>query len=154
MPRCNVKVPLNLWDSQDGYLTGVKSIIIDSIHKNEHLGVIINFTVSVFHQSTGNNILDLVQVCKLLRGEAPLITIIGEATQLDLKLGGHVCSSPRKENNSKPPTGENLVPHERIIRVNPNGWKQGGTPKKESLGIANPKGDTSWHQTELIPRCQ
>ena len=90
MPHYNVKVPLNLWDSQDGYPTGVKNIIIDSIHKNKHLGVIINFTVSVFHQSTGNNILDLVQVRKLLGGEAPLLTIIGEATQLDLKLGGHV----------------------------------------------------------------
>ena len=39
-------------------------------------------------------------------------------------------------------------------RVNPNGGKQGGIPEKESTGIANPKGDPSWRQKELIPRCQ
>ena len=54
----------------------------------------------------------------------------------------------------KPPTGENLVLHERINRVNPNGGKQGEIPEKESPGIANPEGNPSWHQTELILRCQ
>ena len=67
---------------------------------------------------------------------------------------GNWCSSPRKEKNSKPPTGGNIVPHKQIIRVNPNGGKKGGIPEKESPGIANPKGDMSWRQTELIPRCQ
>ena len=65
----------------------------------------------------------------------------------------YICSPPRKEKNSKPPTGENVVPCKRIIRVNPNGGKQGGIPEKESTGIANTKGDLSWRQTELIPRC-
>ena len=50
-------------------------------------------------------------------------------------------SSPIKENNSKPPTGENVVTPERISRVNPNEEKQGGIPEKESTGIANPKGN-------------
>ena len=67
---------------------------------------------------------------------------------------GDLCSSPRKENNSKPPTGGNLVLHERIIRVNPNKGEQGGIPEKGYPGIANPKGDLSWRQRELIPRCQ
>ena len=31
---------------------------------------------------------------------------------------------------------------------------QGGIPVKESPGIANPKGDPSGLQTELVPRCQ
>ena len=65
-----------------------------------------------------------------------------------------VCSSPAKEKNSKPPTGEILVPHEQIRRVNPDGGKQGGISKKESTGITNPKGFPSWRKTELIPRCQ
>ena len=64
-----------------------------------------------------------------------------------------LCSSPRKEKNSKPLTGVNVVPRERISRVNPNRGKQEGIPKKESPLIANPKGDPSWCQTELIPRC-
>ena len=50
--------------------------------------------------------------------------------------------------------GKNVVPHEQIIRVNPNGGKQGGIPEKESPGIENPKSDPSLRQTELIPRCQ
>ena len=66
----------------------------------------------------------------------------------------NICSSPRKDKYSKSPTGKYLVPHERIIRVNPNGGKQGGIPEKESPGIANPKGYPSWRQTELIPKCQ
>ena len=64
------------------------------------------------------------------------------------------CSSPRKENNSKPPTGENVVPRKRTIKVNPNRGKQGGIPEKESPGIANPKGDPNGRQTELVPRRQ
>ena len=64
------------------------------------------------------------------------------------------CSPPRKEKISKPPTGENVVPHEQISRVNPNGGEQEGIPEKEYPGIANPKEDPSWRQTELIPRCQ
>ena len=61
--------------------------------------------------------------------------------------------SPRKEKNRKPPTGENVVPREQTIRVNPNRVKQGGIPEKESPGIVNPKGDPSGRQTELVPRC-
>ena len=61
--------------------------------------------------------------------------------------------SLRKEKNSKPPTGENVVPREQTIRVNPNGGKQGGIPEKESPGIANPKGNPSGRQTEFVPRC-
>ena len=66
----------------------------------------------------------------------------------------HSCSSPRKEKYSRSPTGKYVVPHERIGRVKPNGVKQGGTPEKESLGVANHKWYPSWRQTELIPRCQ
>ena len=53
------------------------------------------------------------------------------------------CSSPIKDNSTKPPTEENVVPHERISRVNPNGEKQGGIPEKEYPGIANTKGNLS-----------
>ena len=63
------------------------------------------------------------------------------------------CSSPRKEKYSKSPSGKYLVPHEQISRVNPNEGKQGGIPEKESPGITNHKGDPSWRQTEIIPRC-
>ena len=42
----------------------------------------------------------------------------------------HTWSSPRKEKNRKPPTGENVVPCKLTIRVNSNGEKQGGIPKK------------------------
>ena len=49
--------------------------------------------------------------------------------------------------------GKNVVPHKQTIRVNPNGGKQGGISEKESSGIANPKGDPSGRQTELVPRC-
>ena len=62
------------------------------------------------------------------------------------------CRSPIKEKNSKPPTGENVAPREQIIKVNLNVGKQGGIPWKESLGIANPKGDPNGRQTELVPR--
>ena len=65
---------------------------------------------------------------------------------------GDWCSSPRKEKNSKPPTGENLVPREQTIKVIPNGVKQGGIPEKEYLGIANPKSDPNGCQTELFLR--
>ena len=67
---------------------------------------------------------------------------------------GDRWSSPRKEENRNSPTGENVVPREKTIRVNPNGVKQGGIPKKESLMIANPKGNPSGRQTKLFPRCQ
>ena len=62
-------------------------------------------------------------------------------------------SSPRKDKNRKHPTEENVVPCEQTIGVNPNGGEQGGIPKKESPGIASPKGNPSWRQTELVPRC-
>ena len=65
---------------------------------------------------------------------------------------GDWCSSPRKEKNSKPPTGENIVPREQKIKVNPNGGKQGGIPEKESPGIANTKSDPNGRQTKLVPR--
>ena len=58
----------------------------------------------------------------------------------------YACSSPRNEKNSNPPTGENLVPCKRIIRVNPNKGKQGGILEKESPGIAN-----SQRISELAP---
>ena len=48
--------------------------------------------------------------------------------------------------------GENVVPRELTIKVNPNGGKQGGIPKKESPGIPNPKDDPNGRQTELVPR--
>ena len=67
---------------------------------------------------------------------------------------GDWCSPPRKEKNGNPPTGENVAPHKQISRVNPNGGKQAGIPEMESPGIANPKDDPSWRQTELILRCQ
>ena len=73
-------------------------------------------------------------------------------TLMDSKDVMHQWSSPRKEMNRKPPIGENVGPRERTIRVNPNGGKQGGIPKKESPGIANPKGDPNGHQTELVLR--
>ena len=38
------------------------------------------------------------------------------------------------------------------FKVNPNGGKQGGIPKKESLGIANNKSDPNRRQKELVPR--
>ena len=39
-------------------------------------------------------------------------------------------SSPRKEKNGKPLTGENVVSCEQTIRVKPNRGKQGGIPEK------------------------
>ena len=63
-----------------------------------------------------------------------------------------IWSHPRKDNNRKPPTGENVVTRERIIRVNSNGGKQGGIHEKEYPGIANPKGDPSGRQMELVTR--
>ena len=48
--------------------------------------------------------------------------------------------------------GENLVPRGQTIKVNPNGGKQGGIPKKESPAIANPKSDPNGRQTELVRR--
>ena len=38
------------------------------------------------------------------------------------------------------------------VKVNTNGGKQGGTPKKESPGIVNNKSKTNGHQKELVPR--
>ena len=63
-----------------------------------------------------------------------------------------IYSSPIKEKNSKPPTGENVVPRERTIKVNTNRGKQGGLPEKESTGIVNPKSDQNGRETELVPR--
>ena len=48
--------------------------------------------------------------------------------------------------------GGNIVPRKRKIKVNPNGGKQGGIPKKKSLWIANHKGDPNRRQTEIVPR--
>ena len=55
-------------------------------------------------------------------------------------------SSPRKENNSKPPTGD------ENIKLNPNRGKQGGIPEKESPGIANNKSNPNGCQKELVLR--
>ena len=63
------------------------------------------------------------------------------------------CRSTRKEKNNKPTTGENVVPRERTIKVNPNGGKQGRIPEKESPRIANPKSDPNGRQTGLVLRC-
>ena len=49
-----------------------------------------------------------------------------------------------------PQRGENVVPRDRTIRVNPNRGKQGRIPKKESTGIANPKGDPSGPSNGII----
>ena len=38
------------------------------------------------------------------------------------------------------------------VKVNPNGEKQGGIPKKESLGTANNKSDLDGRQEELVLR--
>ena len=40
----------------------------------------------------------------------------------------------------------------KTVKVNPNEGKQGGIPKKESLGIANNKSDPNGRQKELVPR--
>ena len=40
----------------------------------------------------------------------------------------------------------------KAIKVNPNGGKQGGIPKKESPGIANNKSDPNRRQKEFVPR--
>ena len=64
----------------------------------------------------------------------------------------NLCISPRKEKNRKPPTGENVVPREQTIKVNPDEWKQGGIPEKESPGIANPKSDPNGRHIKLVPR--
>ena len=48
----------------------------------------------------------------------------------DFSTLGDGCIYPRKENNSEPPTGENVVPREETIKVNPNGGKQGRIPEK------------------------
>ena len=63
---------------------------------------------------------------------------------------GYLWISPIKEKNRKTPTGENVVPRKKTIRVDPNRGKQVGVPKKESPGIANPKGDPNRRQTELV----
>ena len=80
----------------------------------------------------------------------PLLFAPNTQTLLSIptKTVGYIYSSPRKENNSKPPTGGNVVPRERKIRVNPNEGKQGGIPDKEYPGITDPKGDPIWRQTE------
>ena len=57
------------------------------------------------------------------------------------------CSSPKKEKNSKPLTGENVVPREQPIKINPNREKQGGILEKESPEIANSKDDPNGCQT-------
>ena len=49
----------------------------------------------------------------------------------------YVCSTPRKEKSSRPQQG-----------------KTKRNPSEESTGISNPKEDPSWHQKEVIPRCQ
>ena len=59
----------------------------------------------------------------------------------------HVCSITRNDKNSKSPTDKYVVPHEQIIKVNPDVGKKAGISEKESLGILNPKGDPSWCQT-------
>ena len=64
----------------------------------------------------------------------------------------NVCSSPRKEKNSKPPTGENVVPCEQIIKTKTNGGKQGEIPENKSSGIVNPKSDPNRRQTKLVLR--
>ena len=76
----------------------------------------------------------------------------GFSYSLNCKPKNNKCSSPRKDKNNKPPTGENLVPCKRNIEVNPNGRKQGGINKKESPGIANPKSDPNRRKTKLVPR--
>ena len=55
----------------------------------------------------------------------------------ELKPNGDICSSPRKEKQSKPQR-----------------WKEKRNPREESRGISNPKEDPSWRQKEVIPRCQ
>ena len=42
----------------------------------------------------------------------------------------HICSSQRKEKNRKPPTGENIVPRKRTIRVNPNRGNKEESPRR------------------------
>ena len=63
-----------------------------------------------------------------------------------------LCSSPRKEKNSKIPAGGNVVPRKRKIKVNPNRVKQRGIPEKEYPGIVNPKSDPNGRQKKLVPR--
>ena len=92
-------------------------------------------------------------VLKGILSKISICTIVKHNPPLFITTTRNMCSSPRKENNSKPPTGENVVPCERKIKVNPNRGKQGGIPKKESPGIANPKGNPSGRRTELVPRC-
>ena len=40
----------------------------------------------------------------------------------------------------------------KIIKVNPNGGKQGGIIEQESLEIVNNKSDPNGRQMELVPR--
>ena len=89
MPRCNVKFPLHIWDSQNGCFIVIDSIGVYAIHGHAFLVVVINSTVSIFHQSIGNDMFFPVQVHKLLEGESSPPPIIREAMQLDLELGGH-----------------------------------------------------------------
>ena len=88
---CNVKVPFDIWDSQNVCLADVESVGIDAINEHAYLGFFINSIESVFH-----TMFSLVQVHKIMDGEASLIRIIGEDTKLDIKLGGNVSDIMKK----------------------------------------------------------
>ena len=88
---CNVKVPFDIWDSQNVCLADVESVGIDAINEHAYLGFFINSIESVFH-----TMFSLVQVHKIMDGEASLIRIIGEDTKLDIKLGGNVSDILKK----------------------------------------------------------
>ena len=60
---------------------------------------------------------------------------------------------PKKGEEYKTPTGKNLVPRERTIRVNPNRKKQEGIPDKESPAIENLEVNLNGRQTELVLGC-
>ena len=69
---------------------GIESVGVYAIHEHAYFGVVIDFTVSTIHQSTGNDMLDLVQAHKILEDESSLLAIIEEYTQIELELGDHV----------------------------------------------------------------
>ena len=89
----------------------------------------------------------------ILLFQCSIFWICGEMTWLTyLTRTVIICSSPRKEKNSKPPTGKTEFLVNEIIKVNPNGGKQVGIPDKESPGIANNQSDPNGCQKELVPR--
>ena len=104
------------------------------------------------YQKHDETIMYIVSGCDMLCGMEYLYKNENIGAYLYCLIYGINGVSQERRRTVNPLRGKTEFLVNETVKVNPNGGKQGGIPKKESPGIVNNKSDPNGRQKELVPR--